>query len=216
MATVKTLIGNIRGKQGDPGAKGEPGVKGEDGVSITSIEQTTKSTEPNGTNIVTITLSDGTKATFEITNGSGGKAENVEYGDSDVKSALDANADDIKELKNDVDGLEPIRDVTITVNEEYVASYSMTGYSIGKFVWITGHLLLKAGAEDCVPNFGEIFTVNKKAICDVSFVLDVIMGQPTLIGLIPNGTGTARLQNCDTANLFNAWCHFNFCYVTAD
>ena len=47
-------------------------LKGEDGVGITSIRQTTKSTEDDGNNVVTITMSDGTVTTVNIQNGSKG------------------------------------------------------------------------------------------------------------------------------------------------
>ena len=48
------------------------GVRGKDGVGIASIEQTVKSTEDGGINIITQTLTDGTEATFQIRNGSRG------------------------------------------------------------------------------------------------------------------------------------------------
>lgn len=43
-----------------------------DGVSIQSVEQTTTSTEDNGINVITVTLTNGTKTTFEVRNGSKG------------------------------------------------------------------------------------------------------------------------------------------------
>lgn len=49
--------------------KGDPGA---DGVGITSIDQTTTSTTDGGTNILTITLSDGAETTFRVKNGSKG------------------------------------------------------------------------------------------------------------------------------------------------
>ena len=45
---------------------------GKDGVGIAKIEQTTKSTDDGGVNIITVTLTNGVKETFEIKNGSGG------------------------------------------------------------------------------------------------------------------------------------------------
>ena len=44
-------------------------AEGEDGVGILSVEQTTTSTEDNGTNIVTVTLTNGETFTFEVKNG---------------------------------------------------------------------------------------------------------------------------------------------------
>lgn len=51
------------------GAKGDDG---KDGVGIQSVEQTTTSTEDGGTNIVTVTKTDGTSSTFQVMNGSKG------------------------------------------------------------------------------------------------------------------------------------------------
>ena len=51
---------------------GAPGVDGADGVGIQSVAQTTTSTEDGGTNIVTVTKTDGTTSTFKFKNGSKG------------------------------------------------------------------------------------------------------------------------------------------------
>ena len=51
---------------------GGGGQAGQDGVGIQSVEQTTTSTEDGGTNIVTVTKTDGTTSTFEVRNGSKG------------------------------------------------------------------------------------------------------------------------------------------------
>lgn len=45
---------------------------GQDGVGIQSVEQTTTSTADNGTNVITVTLTDGTQSTFDVKNGSRG------------------------------------------------------------------------------------------------------------------------------------------------
>ena len=45
---------------------------GKDGVGIQSVAQTTTSTEDGGTNVVTVTKTDGTTSTFSIKNGSKG------------------------------------------------------------------------------------------------------------------------------------------------
>lgn len=51
---------------------GEPGKDGTDGVGIQSVVQTTTSAEDGGTNIVTVTKTDGTTSTFKFKNGSKG------------------------------------------------------------------------------------------------------------------------------------------------
>ncbi len=57
-------------------------VGGKTGVSVTNIQQTTTSTADSGTNVVTVTLSDGTTKTFEIKNGSGGDDGQMLYATS--------------------------------------------------------------------------------------------------------------------------------------
>ena len=48
------------------------GADGKDGVGIESVTQNTTSTEDGGTNIITVTLTNGTKTTFQVLNGSKG------------------------------------------------------------------------------------------------------------------------------------------------
>ena len=52
--------------------RGATGETGPQGVSVTEVKQTTTSDEDGGSNIVTVTLSDGSKATFTVKNGSKG------------------------------------------------------------------------------------------------------------------------------------------------
>ena len=52
--------------------KGEKGDKGDAGVSVTSIEQTTVSTESEGINVITCTLDNGTTSEFQVRNGEQG------------------------------------------------------------------------------------------------------------------------------------------------
>lgn len=52
--------------------KGDKGDTGADGVSVSSVNQTTTSTTDGGSNVITVTLSDGTTSTFTVKNGSKG------------------------------------------------------------------------------------------------------------------------------------------------
>lgn len=66
-----------KGEKGETGEQGVPGERGEagtDGISVVSVTQTTTSSVDGGTNIITVTLSDGTKNTFRVKNGSKGSA----------------------------------------------------------------------------------------------------------------------------------------------
>ena len=62
----------IQGEQGPQGIQGETGPQGALGVGIQSVVQTTTSTEDGGTNVVTVTKTDGTSSTFQVKNGSKG------------------------------------------------------------------------------------------------------------------------------------------------
>lgn len=57
---------------GSDGAAGKDGSSGADGVGVASVEQTTTSTDDGGENIITVTLTNGTKYTFTVKNGSKG------------------------------------------------------------------------------------------------------------------------------------------------
>ena len=63
--------------------KGQNGTGGNgsgvDGVGIDSVEQTTVSIENGGTNIITVTKTDGTSSNFEVRNGSKGDTGNNNY-----------------------------------------------------------------------------------------------------------------------------------------
>lgn len=61
--------------------KGDKGESGDDGIGITSVEQTIISTEDEGENITTITLSNGTTTEIRIRNGSHGSGEKGEQGE---------------------------------------------------------------------------------------------------------------------------------------
>lgn len=66
---------SIRGATGDAGSAGKNGTDGKDGsdgVGIASIKQTTTSTADGGNNVFTVTLTNGTIATFTVKNGSKG------------------------------------------------------------------------------------------------------------------------------------------------
>lgn len=69
-----TPIKGIDYFDGKDGAAGIPGQNGADGVGIASIKQTTTSTADDGNNIFTVTLTNGTSATFTVQNGSKGSA----------------------------------------------------------------------------------------------------------------------------------------------
>ena len=59
---------------GKDGSNGTNGTNGKDGVSVSKVEQTTTSTADGGTNVITVTLSNGQTFSFNVKNGSKGSA----------------------------------------------------------------------------------------------------------------------------------------------
>ena len=55
------------------------GAKGEDGVSISSVTQTTTASGYGGTNVITVTLSNGQTSTFEVKNGTKGSPGTTDF-----------------------------------------------------------------------------------------------------------------------------------------
>ena len=91
-----TKIATIKdGEDGSSGGGSGTGADGEDWIGIASIVQTTKSTEDDGINILTITLTDGSSHAFEVQNGSRG--------------SNGLNGKDGKDGKNGQDGYTPVR-----------------------------------------------------------------------------------------------------------
>lgn len=60
------------GEVGPQGPQGDKGDKGDTGVGVQSVAQTTTSNADGGSNVVTVTLTDGTTSTFTVKNGSKG------------------------------------------------------------------------------------------------------------------------------------------------
>ena len=90
--TVEDAINNINIEAGPQGPQGEQGPKGEDGVGIASVAQTTTSSADGGSNVVTVTLSDGKTSTFSVKNGSkGSQGEKGDKGDKGDTGTAGAN-----------------------------------------------------------------------------------------------------------------------------
>lgn len=61
-----------KGEKGDTGATGATGAAGADGVSVSKVEQTATSSDDGGSNVITVTLSNGNTSTFTVKNGTKG------------------------------------------------------------------------------------------------------------------------------------------------
>lgn len=67
-----TVKNGTKGANGKTPVKGVDYVDGTNGVGIQSVEQTTTSTADGGSNVITVTKTDGSKSTFIVKNGSKG------------------------------------------------------------------------------------------------------------------------------------------------
>jgi hypothetical protein len=106
--TDKTsLVAAINEVFNSGGTQGEPGEKGDTGVGIATISQTTTSTADGGTNVITATLTNGDKATFNVRNGSkgstGATGATGAAGKTPVKGTDYWTSSDIAEIKSYVD-----------------------------------------------------------------------------------------------------------------
>lgn len=66
---IKTVNNESLLGSGNISVTGQQGEDGEDGVGIASVVQTTESTVSGGTNVITVTKTDGTSSTFNVRNG---------------------------------------------------------------------------------------------------------------------------------------------------
>lgn len=83
---------------------GGGGTNGKDGVGIESVEQTTTSTEDNGKNVITITLTNGNKSTFVVENGSQGSQG--EKGDTGAKGDKGDKGDKGEQGEQGIQGIQ--------------------------------------------------------------------------------------------------------------
>lgn len=93
------------GEVGPQGPQGDKGDKGDTGVGVQSVAQTTTSNADGGSNIVTVTLTDGTKSTFTVKNGSkGSQGIQGEQGPKGDKGDTGANGTNGTNGKDGADG----------------------------------------------------------------------------------------------------------------
>lgn len=100
------------------GEDGQDGEDGTDGVGIASIKQTTTSSADGGSNVVTVTLTNGTTATFTIKNGSKGSKGDAgvsptvsvsKSGKVTTVKITDANGTKTATINDGADGKTPVK-----------------------------------------------------------------------------------------------------------
>lgn len=124
-ATITNGKDGAKGDKGDSikGDKGDTGSAGADGVSVSSVKQTTTSSADGGSNVVTVTLSNGTTSTFTVKNGSKGSTGAAGKDGSDaavtaanIASALGYTPADEADVAVLLDALDTVQTVIPSIN----------------------------------------------------------------------------------------------------
>ena len=123
----------IKGVDYFDGAQGDPG---KDGVGIASLEQTTTSSVDGGSNVWTATLTDGSKKTFTVKNGSKGSpgegGSTSKYAQPEWGAEIGL-VDILPETEFTVDEAMGValgmQEVALTVGDVYTVTYNGTDYA---------------------------------------------------------------------------------------
>lgn len=118
------------------------GINGADGVGIQSVKQTVTSTEDGGTNVITVTKTDGTSSAFTVRNGSKGSTGATGAAGKDgytpVRGRDYWTADDITTIQNYVDS---------RINTELAGTNTLLGSGIQISFTIDGETLSAVSGE---------------------------------------------------------------------
>ena len=127
--TITLNFHNLKGEVGNNGKDGEVGAKGDTGNGISSIT-VSESAEDSGSNVVTISMTDGTSKSFTVKNGSkGSTGENGKDGNNgtDGKDGVGISSIDISESTAD----EGNNVVTINLSDNTSKSFNVRNGSKG-------------------------------------------------------------------------------------
>lgn len=172
-------IRGAAGAAGEDGVDGKDGKDGDDGVSIISVEQTTTSTEDEGTNTIVVTLSSGQTEAFQIRNGSKGREgeSGVYVGsgtppdgtrvqiDPDGEEIELLTIDDIPEIATqaagmvDVGGVVKITEQTFTDDEKAQARSNIGAASASDVSELSDNIADKLSINQGTANVGKILVV---------------------------------------------------------
>ena len=118
------------------------GINGADGVGIQSVKQTVTSTEDGGTNVITVTKTDGTSSAFTVRNGSkggtGAAGAAGKDGYTPVRGRDYWTADDITTIQNYVDS---------RINTELAGTNTLLGSGIQISFTIDGEAFSAVSGE---------------------------------------------------------------------
>lgn len=147
-----TVTNGAKGDKGDTGSQGQQGVKGKDGVSISNVEK--KSTS-GLIDTYQITLTDGTKKSFTVSNGKGIKSiaktstsglvdtYTIAYNDGTTSTFTVTNG-----AKGDTGSIENLLNKTYPVGSIYMSVNSTDPSTLFGGTWerLKGRFLIGAGA----------------------------------------------------------------------
>ena len=158
------------GSTGPQGPTGSTGPKGDTGVGVKSVVQTTTSNADGGTNVVTVTLTDGSKSTFSVKNGSKGSSGSGGGGVTSWNDLEDKPFGKKKEfcvlfpettLSVDADmGGAPLgAEVELAAGESYTVTWNGTPYTVVAMEMEGAVVLGNIGAMTGGESTGEPFVI---------------------------------------------------------
>lgn len=181
-------------------SKGDPGTNGTDGVGISSVVQTTESTVSGGTNVITVTKTDGTTSTFNVRNGDAvGSATIVQTTGDSTTSVMSQDGTTkaitagMQNVKTGTSILFPVRSVT-KLNATQVAALNAAEEITIKWV-------IKS------PSFNNIYRYTE--LCGLLPYYMIRFSYQCTISVVPTiDPGTkyiGKYVNNSTAGLYSTW-----------
>ena len=152
----------------DSGELRGEGVPGDDGVGIKSVAQTTTSSADGGSNVITVTKTDGTTSTFTVKNGSKGSTGETGATGADGKTPVKGT-----DYWTDADKAEMVADVVAEMGDVAPADHTHTAAEVG------------ARASTWVPTQTQV-TVSAATDYTTNRVRGIVLAQDTAVS-VPNG-----------------------------
>ena len=156
---------------------GTPGKDGDDGVSVTKVEQTTTSTADSGTNVITVTLSDGQTFNFNVKNGSKGSK-----GDTPVKGVDYYTDADKAEIVEELADASPVRSVN---GKTGVVSLSANDVGARANTWLPTLSDIGAEKSGTASSAVSAHNTNETAHNDIRLLIE---GLTTRLNALANST----------------------------
>ena len=194
-------------------------LKGENGVGISSVTQTTTSTADDGENVITVTKTDGSSATFKVKNGS--KGSKGDPGKTPEKGTDYWTEEDKTEIKEYVADVVPTKTSELENDSKYIQNADLEKLTLGinpadglVYIYIDGKAIgsgIEMGATGESIGYVDVATntiVINTSLGEGTYVVQYEMedGDPIYIGEleIDNSvryTVTNNLTKCSTNNL---------------